>query len=371
MQSRKQNRTKCWIEPSKERDDYSWLLCTNRQGHEQERLMLTQIIAGSSLDQLGKQAHELRALWDISQHCGCLMSKDPPPKAMKGICKEYITKLLKNEQTKSKIEIRNNVIIKSEMDDIENSQNSPLTWLADVALKQSPNLNGFEADDNSNDKDLEDDDGHSALRDLLTRPASKKEGGVKKPPIKVQLDSLDTNTLGKSVFDNLRKVEEENDVGSKSVELKHFVGKNRKKRSYVAPRIMTLVESKLAYPKLPHQWLCDGKLLRLQDPSHADNFKIFQEQWKRGQPVICSDVHKRLNMNLWTPDAFSRDYGEDKSDLINCMSGNIVPNQQIKKFWEGFDHLTRRLKDEKGEFMLLKLKDWPPGEDFADILPSR
>lgn len=355
--------------------------------------MLTQIIAGSSLDQLGKQAHEMRALWDIPQHCGCLMSKDPPPKAMKGICKEYIAKLLKNDQTKNKSPSttmtttttttmnennqRNNVIKSEQVDDIENSQNSPLTWLADVALKQSPNLNGFEADDNSNDKDLDDDDGHSALRDLLTRPASKKEGGggngggIKKPPKKAQLDSLDVNTLGNSVIESLKKVEEENEINSKSVELKHFVGKNRKKRSYVAPRVMTLVESALVYPKLPHQWLCSGKLLRLQDPSHPDNLKIFQEQWKRGQPVICSDVHKRLNKNLWTPEAFSREFGEDKSDLINCMSGNIVPNQQMKKFWDGFDHLTRRLKDEKGEFMLLKLKDWPPGEDFADILPTR
>lgn len=367
-----------WNEPSKDRDDFSWLLCTNRSAHDQERLMLTQIIAGSSLDSLGKQAHELRALWDIQQYCGCPMSKEPPPKAMKTVCKEYITKLMKNEMTKNKNSAQidskvNSIKVENDSNsnssgaatDVEN-QNS-LKWLADVALKQEPGLNGFEGDDKNNvDKELEDDDGHSALRDLLTRPSNKNKDGesFKKPPKKAKIESND-------VIGKYKKGDEDTDITNKSVELKHFIGKNRKKRSYMPIRIMTNLQSTKLYPTIPHQWLCDGKLLRLLDPAHIDNFKIFQEQWKRGQPVICSDVSKKLNMNLWTPEAFSTDFGEDKNDLINCMSGNIVPNQQMKKFWDGFEHLTRRLKDEKGESMLLKLKDWPPGEDFAEIMPSR
>ena len=86
-----------------------------------------------------------------------------------------------------------------------------------------------------------------------------------------------------------------------------------------------------------------------------------QDQWKRGQPVIVSDVTKHLDMSLWHPDSFARDFGEDKNDLINCMTGNLVPNQPMRKFWEGFEHFSRRLKDDRGNPMLLKLKDWPPG----------
>lgn len=78
-----------------------------------------------------------------------------------------------------------------------------------------------------------------------------------------------------------------------------------------------------------------------------------------------------LNKDLWNPEAFARDFGDEKNDLINCMNGNLVPNQPMRKFWEGFEHFSKRLKDEKGNPMLLKLKDWPPGEDFAEMLPSR
>lgn len=96
-----------------------------------------------------------------------------------------------------------------------------------------------------------------------------------------------------------------------------------------------------------------------------------QDQWKRGQPVIVSDVCKAIDRELWNPEAFARDFGDEKNDLVNCMTGNLVPNQPMRKFWEGFEEPSKRLKDERGEPMLLKLKDWPPGEDFAEMLPAR
>ena len=134
---------------------------------------------------------------------------------------------------------------------------------------------------------------------------------------------------------------------------------------------MTKTESSQLYPGVSHTWLCDGKLLRLLEPHHPGNVSIYQEQWKRGQPVLVSGTGQKLNSDLWKPSGFSRDFGEVKNDLINCLTGNIVPNQPMKKFWEGFENFSRRLKDDKGDPMLLKLKDWPPGEDFAEMLPTR
>lgn len=83
---------------------------------------------------------------------------------------------------------------------------------------------------------------------------------------------------------------------------------------------------------------------------------VIQDQWKRGQPVMVSGVAQLLDQAIWHPDAFLKDFGDEKNDLVNCLTGNLVPNQPMRKFWEGFERLTKRLKDEKGQSMLLKLK---------------
>lgn len=50
-------------------------------------------------------------------------------------------------------------------------------------------------------------------------------------------------------------------------------------------------------PHTSHTWLCDGRLLCLQDPSNSNNWKIFRECWKQGQvsdPWISISVDSLL-----------------------------------------------------------------------------
>lgn len=49
----------------------------------------------------------------------------------------------------------------------------------------------------------------------------------------------------------------------------------------------------------------------------------------------------------------------------------MVFNQPMSIFWDGFENAAKRLCDKQGDKMLLKLKDWPPSADFAEILPER
>lgn len=390
---RKNGTIKIWGEPGKDRDEFSWLQCTNRQAHEQEKLMLTQIIAGDSLVTLGRRTHEFRELWGIPQHCGCVLSKES--KSMNGAAyKDIIKGLIKGELNGIKTE-------KPDEDDkekdkekkpsvngvkeVKDEKKSPLSWLADVALS---NEDTKAKDECSSDSDGDKEGNFSTLRELLIRPAHKSNGsraaspantisanpnnnGIPKNSKKTRMETLD-DVISSVIEDTVHKEDGINDV--KSVELKHFVRRynwQTKGREPLPIRIMTLTESKILYPNIPHSWLCDGKLLRLMEPNHAGNYRIFQDQWKRGQPVIVSDVAKNLDSNLWHPDSFIRDFGEEKNDLINCMTGKLVPNQPMSKFWEGFEHFSKRLKDDRGNPMLLKLKDWPPGEDFAELMPSR
>ncbi|KAL0607881.1 LOW QUALITY PROTEIN: Lysine-specific demethylase 3B [Plecturocebus cupreus] len=232
-------------------------------------------------------------------------------------------------------------------------------------------------------------------------------------------------------------------------------------------------------PHTSHSWLCDGRLLCLHDPSNKNNWKIFRECWKQGQPVLVSGVHKKLKSELWKPEAFSQEFGDQDVDLVNCRNCAIISDVKVRDFWDGFeiictsqaqglapivsallkadeslrsgvpdqpaqlgetlslvkiqklaqcgDHFGRarpadhlrsgvqgqpgqhgetlsllkilklarhgggclssqllrslrqknrlnlgeRLRSEDGQPMVLKLKDWPPGEDFRDMMPTR
>ncbi|CAJ1058610.1 lysine-specific demethylase 3B isoform X4 [Xyrichtys novacula] len=124
-------------------------------------------------------------------------------------------------------------------------------------------------------------------------------------------------------------------------------------------------------PHTSHSWLCDGRLLCLQDPSNSNNWKIFRECWKQGQPVLVSGIHKRLKGELWHPDAFSKEFGDQDVDLVNCRNCAIISDVKVRDFWDGFQVISKRLQDSEGQPMVLKLKDWPPGEDFRDMMPTR
>jgi len=99
--------------------------------------------------------------------------------------------------------------------------------------------------------------------------------------------------------------------------------------------------------------------------------ELFQQQWQRGQPVIVANVSKKLNIDLWHPDAFNKEFGHLEHDIINCKSHKLIPKVPLKFFWDGFEHLDTRMLDQNGMPMLLKLKDWPPEDDFAQYFPRR
>uniref|UniRef100_W5MTG7 Lysine-specific demethylase n=1 Tax=Lepisosteus oculatus TaxID=7918 RepID=W5MTG7_LEPOC len=124
-------------------------------------------------------------------------------------------------------------------------------------------------------------------------------------------------------------------------------------------------------PHTSHSWLCDGRLLCLQDPSNSNNWKIFRECWKQGQPVLVSGVHKKLKAGLWRPEAFSLEFGDQDVDLVNCRNCAIISDVKVRDFWDGFEVISKRLQGTDGQPMVLKLKDWPPGEDFRDMMPTR
>lgn len=73
------------------------------------------------------------------------------------------------------------------------------------------------------------------------------------------------------------------DEPEKTAEVKpmqHFVRRNHSSlpsnQNLLPPRLMTKQQSEELYPNVPHSWLCEGYLLRLIDPSHSGNYRLFQ-----------------------------------------------------------------------------------------------
>lgn len=253
-----------WSKNRKDRDGYSWLLCHKKEPHKIESLILTQIVAGKSLEILEQQIHAVRHIWQIPQFCKC----------------ELAQKMI-------------------------SGGDSIYTEIARTLLQE-------ELDTNSDGLDL------SALLE------NQKDDLIEEPPAPPPIES--------------------------------------KKK---------LARTMEKYPNTPHSWLCDGRLLLLEDLSCKKNIKLFQNQWRRGQPVMVSKITEHLNMELWRPESFSKDFGSRTNDLVNCLNGKVVTGRTMKDFWDGFEHIEKRLMDGKDRPMLLKLKDWPPGDDFAEILPER
>lgn len=186
------------------------------------------------------------------------------------------------------------------------------------------------------------------------------------------LSDTDVNTKsGASTANGCKRKQED----SPSEELQHFKRRNSTdvivRRKLLSLKDFTTSEASEMCASTMHGWLCGGKLLRLLEPHSSDNTSIFHEIWKRGQPVLVSNVGDKLDKSLWSPESFSRDFGDYKNDLVNCITGEVLSNQQMRKFWDGFTYVDKRIEDEDGEPLLLKLKDWPPTDDFAQTLPSR
>lgn len=87
--------------------------------------------------------------------------------------------------------------------------------------------------------------------------------------------------------------------------------------------------------------------------------------------MIVSHCDKLVNKELWRPHAFAKEFGHIENDLVNCFNHVVLLGHKMKTFWEGFEKISCRLKDAKNRPIILKLKDWPSTEDFAEVLPSR
>ncbi|XP_037662457.1 lysine-specific demethylase 3A [Choloepus didactylus] len=358
---------------------FSWLRCVKSQVHEPENLMPTQIIPGKALYDVGDIVHSIRAKWGIKANCPCsnrqfkLFSKpaskeDIKQTSLAGEKSALGAVLLQNPSVSEPAAAGGDAatVPASSMKPACAATTSPLNWLADLTggnvnkenkekqptmpvlkneikclpplpplSKSSTVLHTF----NSTILTPVSNNNSGFLRNLLNSSTGKTENGLKNTP-KILDDIFASLVQNKTSSDLSRR-----------------------------PQGLTIKPSILGFDT-PHYWLCDSRLLCLQDPNNKSNWNVFRECWKQGQPVMVSGVHHKLNTELWKPESFRKEFGHQEVDLVNCRTNEIITGATVGDFWDGFEDVPNRLKNEK-EPMVLKLKDWPPGEDFRDMMPSR
>lgn len=397
---------KAWMLKGSDHDEWKWLYCTTRQPHELDSLIMCQTIASNCLTSLGDLVHEIKYLYKMPKTCGCEWT----PNRISRFNEDRVNELIKSDPINAIIShLENGPIIPNNSEDnearvlLELDKQKPLddltidfpsstnqeesssesedevstkSELLDLLVPKDTNINSLNS--NGSLATHEDRTPNGKFGRSTRFPSGTVLESTQPSPLLLnQIKSSPTKKLKMALLDDVlsRMQPETSEIVKPCKPMQHFVRRSQgftpMNQTQFLPRVMTKAQSGELYPDVPHDWLCNGRLLRLINPSHSGNYRIFQDQWRRGQPVIVGNMTSLLNMNIWHPNSFCKDFGEQKNDLINCATGHVLPDRHMKEFWEGFENFSKRLKDEKGNPMLLKLKDWPPGEDFAELLPKR
>uniref|UniRef100_A0A4W4G0S9 Lysine-specific demethylase n=1 Tax=Electrophorus electricus TaxID=8005 RepID=A0A4W4G0S9_ELEEL len=414
----RKNRPRDEVDDSPDDEVFSWLKCAKGQPHEPQNLMPTQIIPGTALYTIGDMVHAARGKWGIKANCPCTNRHSRPvarPTAPNGLSQVRLVKVeLGVEGSSIEASLGNGGASAGGVGpagtqvpgskDGKGNPSSALHWLADLATqkakensKDSGSLRAMVGRDGRTPFGLDSFSSLSkpsspspklfnslllgsgpaqpkaegtSLRDLLNSGPGKlpqaQDGGVPFP-------SVFSSTADKmkgglpTILDHIIASVVEN----KRAEGRRVPGSTESTDPIGVSRREGVMGLSVLDPHTSHSWLCDGRLLCLQDPSNGNNWKIFRECWKQGQPVLVSGVDKKLKTALWLPEAFSEEFGDQDVDLVNCRNCAIISDVKVRDFWDGFQVISKRLQGTDGQPMVLKLKDWPPGEDFRDMMPTR
>ncbi|KAM4774452.1 putative JmjC domain-containing histone demethylation protein 2C isoform 3-T3 [Cyanocitta cristata] len=398
---------------SRDKELYAWMKCVKGQPHDHKHLMPTQIIPGSVLTDLLDAMHNIREKFEIKSHCQCTTKQST--QAAKLPAMNGVSQVLQNvlnhsnkislcmpesqqqnipqkSETNGNTSPRSDVSTDSKLTPPESQ--SPLHWLADLAEQKAreEKKENKECPSGKHSKEEKDQDNlespnckssppasqnneqGSTLRDLLTTTAGKlrlgsTDAGIAFAP--VYSTGAASGKSGRTMPNIL------DDIIASVVENK--IPPNR------APKINVKSEIKdepkddkkciqddcsKRYSDIQYSWICDKHVLWLRDHKNSNNWKLFKECWKQGRPVLVSGMHKKMNFSLWKAESISLDFGNQQADILNCKD-SIISNTNVKEFWDGFEDVSKRQKVKNGETALLKLKDWPSGEDFKAMMPAR
>lgn len=397
---------------SRDKELYAWMKCVKGQPHDHKHLMPTQIIPGSVLTDLLDAMHILREKYGIKSHCHCTNKQNlqvgnfPTVNGVSQVLQNVLNHSNKTSMCIPESQQQNtpqksqsngssspgSVSTDSRLTPPESQ--SPLHWLADLAeqkareekqenkefalekeIKEEGEQDASDSPNGSTSPPAsQNSEQGSTLRDLLTTTAGKlrvgsTDAGIAFAPVySMGASSGKSGRSMPNILDDIIASVVENKIPpNKTAKINVKSEPNEEPKE---SRKSATNESNKLYSDIPHSWICDQHILWLKDYKNSNNWKLFKECWKQGQPAVVSGVHKKMNISLWKAESISLDFGDHQADLLNCKD-SIVSNANVKEFWDGFEEISKRQKNKSGETVVLKLKDCPSGEDFKTMMPAR
>ncbi|CAK7305007.1 Probable JmjC domain-containing histone demethylation protein 2C [Vulpes lagopus] len=398
---------------SRDKELYAWMKCVKGQPHDHKHLMPTQIIPGSVLTDLLDVMHTLREKYGIKSHCHCTNKQNiqvgnfPAVNGVSQVLQNVLNHSNKislcmpesqqqnnpqNSESNGNSSPGSDISTDSKLTPPESQ--SPLHWLADLAEQKSreekkenkefaleKQIKEEREQDNPDSPNSrtsppasQNNEQGSTLRDLLTTTAGKlrvgsTDAGIAFAPVySMGTPSGKSGRTMPNILDDIIASVVENKIPPNKASKINV--KPELKEEPKESRKSSMEENKKLYSDIPHSWICEQHILWLKDYKNINNWKLFKECWKHGQPAVVSGVHKKMNISLWKAESISLDFGDHQADLLNCKD-SIISNANVKEFWDGFEEVSKRQKTKSGETVVLKLKDCPSGEDFKTMMPAR
>nr|XP_044636493.1 lysine-specific demethylase 3B isoform X3 [Equus asinus] len=377
---------------------FSWLKCAKGQSHEPENLMPTQIIPGTALYNIGDMVHAARGKWGIKANCPCISRQN------KSVLRPAVTNGMSQLPSINPSASSGNetpfsggggsaAVTTPEPDHLPKADGTDIR--SDEPLKADSSASNSNSELKAIRPPCPDTAPPSSalhwLADLATQKAKEetKEAGS----LRSVLNKESHSPFGLDSFNSTAKVSPLTPKLFNSLLLGPTASNNKTEGSSLRDLLhsgpgklpQTPLDTGIPFPPV-FSTSSAGVKNKASLPNFLDHIiasvvenKKTSDAAKRAcnltdtqkEPVLVSGVHKKLRSELWKPEAFSQEFGDQDVDLVNCRNCAIISDVKVRDFWDGFEIICKRLRSEDGQPMVLKLKDWPPGEDFRDMMPTR
>lgn len=152
-------------------------------------------------------------------------------------------------------------------------------------------------------------------------------------------------------------------------ELRKEIKIQRQSTKLTLSRRLGFMEMKRINQNVQRTFIAQGRIVKILEPTESDDcYQLFQDQWQKGHPIVVGNATKSMNKYTWSPEYFSSRFGHERHVMIDCQRGTTINRVAMKHFWDGFQSIKKRIPTDCEDKCVLKLKDWPTSDDFANVM---